>query len=182
MRQLEHGNSHHVEPGNEADKSLVVMGGFVDKSIEEAEALLKELLAQVDGFHDVEMTDSMPPIGLAKFDSPAKALKFIHSQKKHEGLQAAKLWASENRTRAERQRLKVVSKLKKFMIEFGFQANDVIANYKIHKLLARVTGKLVPVAVVNEELNIDWLHDTLPPEAVKDAIRDFVLCSANMPQ
>ena len=70
----------------------------------------------------------------------------------------------------------MVSKLKKFMIELGgFQANDVIASYKMHKLLERVTGKLVPVAVVNEELNIDWLHDTLPAEAVKDAIRVFVL-------
>lgn len=37
----------------EVDNSIAAIGGFNNKSLEEAEGLLKELLIHVDGFHDV---------------------------------------------------------------------------------------------------------------------------------
>ena len=61
-------------------------------------------------------------------------------------MQEAKLWASENRSRGERSRLKAVSKLKNFLIELGgFPQKDVIASYKMFKIVVRVNSKQVPI-------------------------------------
>ena len=81
--------------------------------MEEAEELLRELLAHVDGFHEVTMVDSNTVVGLAQFHSPVQAMKFIRSQKKNEQIQKSGLWVSENRSKSERNRSKAVSKLKK---------------------------------------------------------------------
>ena len=75
--------------------------------------------AEVEGFQSLAMTGSEPTLGLAQFAFPASAMKFIRSQKRHQGLQDANLWAAKNRSRAERCRSKVVSKLKKHLIELG---------------------------------------------------------------
>ena len=56
----------------EVDKSIAVVGGFGEKSVEEAEELLRELLAHVDGFHEVTMVDSNTVVGFAQFHSPVQ--------------------------------------------------------------------------------------------------------------
>ena len=118
--------------GDEVDKPIAVIGGFGEKTVEETERLLQQQLVQIDGFQELTMTESEPPLGLARFQSPANAMTFIRSQKKHRGIQDAKLWAAENRTRSERSRLKIVSKLKKFLVELdGHNPADVIASYKL---------------------------------------------------
>ena len=65
----------------QVDKSVVVMGGFGDKSVGDAEAFLRELLQHVDGFQDVTMTQNQPPLGSVQFSCPAQAMKFIRSHK-----------------------------------------------------------------------------------------------------
>ncbi len=98
----------------EGEKSIAVVGGFGDKAVEEAEELLRELLAHVDGFHEVTMVDRNTVVGLAQFHSSVQAMQFVRSQKKNEQIQKAKLWASESRSKLERNRSKAVSKLKTF--------------------------------------------------------------------
>ena len=161
--------------GDEVNKSIAVIGGFGDKTVEEAERLLQQLLVQVDGFQELTMTESEPPLGLARFQSPANAMRFIRSQKKHRGIQDAKLWAAENRTRSERCRLKIVSKLKKFLIELdGHNPADVIASYKLFKVVVRKDSKHVPVALINSYLSVQWLQDDLAGQPVRSAIQEFV--------
>ena len=65
------------------DKSIAVIGGFGETPVEEAEKLAHDLLKHVHGFHEVSMVDSNSIVGLAQFDTPAHAMKFIRSQKKH---------------------------------------------------------------------------------------------------
>ena len=164
---------------DEVDKSIAVIGGFGDKGIEEAEGVLKELLAHLDGFHEVNFVESNSGVlGLAQFDTPSNALKFVKSQKKHVGIQHAGLWVAENRTRAERNRSKIVSKLKKFLIELGnMNPKDVMVSYKMFKVVARVGSKLTPVASVDEDMEVHWHDEDVPSADVKKALEEFV---ANM--
>ena len=84
-----------------------------------AEALVQEMMVGIKGYQDVDMIDVEPPLALARFDSPGEAMKFIRSQKKNATVQTNQLWASENRSRTERSRCKIVSKIKKYLIELG---------------------------------------------------------------
>ena len=77
--------------------------------MEEEEAGSCEVLQKERGFC----------LALARFESPTTAMKFIRSQRRHQRLQTAKLWAAENRSRDDRRRLKAVSKLKKYLVELG---------------------------------------------------------------
>ena len=71
--------------------------------------------------------------------------------------------------------MKIVSKLKKFLIELaGFLPKDVIVSYKLFRIVIRSESKRLPVAVVNEELTVDWLHDEIPIEPVKVALHEFI--------
>ena len=63
----------------DVDKSVVVVGGFVEKSLADAEALVQEMMVGIKGYKDVDMIDVEPPLALARFDSPGEAMKFIHS-------------------------------------------------------------------------------------------------------
>lgn len=80
MAQLE---LNHVTKENknemteEVDKSIAVIGGFGEKTVEEAEKLVHELLEHVQGFHEVSMVDSNSVVGLAQFDTPGNARKFF---------------------------------------------------------------------------------------------------------
>ena len=112
------------------DKSMVVVGGFGNKVLVDAEALLRDVLQHIEGFEDVSMTTNEFPLRLVRFTSPTHALKFICAEKKHQGMQVSKLWASENRSRSERCRLKAVSKLKKFLIELGGYAQCPTAMFR----------------------------------------------------
>ena len=149
--QLEQRSSTAVvdNPADDVDRSIAVIGGFGEQSIEHAEEILQELLGHVDGFCDIAMTQSQPPLGLARFESSSKAMQFIKSQKMHKGIQERKLWVAENRTREERCQLKVVSKIKKYLIELGGHTlKDVVASYKMFRVVIRANSKLIPVATV----------------------------------
>ena len=135
-----HALKHTVKQGNssqnrnyefeDVDKEVAVVGGFVDKTVEELEALVEEMMRGVQGYKEMEIVDINPPIALATFDSPMQAMKFIRGQKKNPTVQTNKLWVSENRSRTEKMRCKAVSKLKKILIELGgLQPADIIVNY-----------------------------------------------------
>ena len=164
---------------DEVDKSIAVIGGFGDKGIEEAEDVLKELLAHINGFQDVNLVESNSGVlGLAQFDTPSNAFKFVRSQKKHAGIQHAGLWVAENRTRAERNRSKIVSKLKKFLIELGnMNPKDVMVSYKMFKVVVRVGSKLMPLASVDADMQVHWHDADMPFADVKRALEEFI---ANM--
>jgi len=65
----------HVREDERVDKSIAVIG---DESLEEAEKNLKELLASVDGFKELSMSQGQVPLGFAHFESSAHALCSRH--------------------------------------------------------------------------------------------------------
>ena len=159
----------------DVDKSVVVVGGFGDQALEDAEALVQQMMVGIAGFKEVDMVNVEQPIALATFDTPASALEFIRTQKKNHIIQTNKLWAAENRSKTERSRCKIVSKLKKYMIELGgFQARDVITSYKLFRINARVSGKILPVATVTEACELIWCNDAVPTVQVREALDSFV--------
>ena len=163
-----------VDNEEEVDKAVVVVGGFLDKAIEEVEALVEEMIRGVHGYKEVKIIAITPPLALATFDTPVQAVKFIRSQKKNATLQTNKLWVSENRSKAERMR-KAVSKMKKFLIELGdFEPSNIIVNDKNFKVMARINAKFVPVAKVTADLSLDWLGNNIVNEAVRDAMHCFL--------
>ena len=109
---------HNFED-EDVDQSVVVVSGFVEKSLADAEALVQEMMVGIIGYKDVDMIDVEPPLAPARFDSPGEAMKVIRSQKKSATVQTNQLWASENRSRTETSRCKIVSKIKKYLIELG---------------------------------------------------------------
>ena len=130
------GNVHENDDVEDVNKSVVVIGGFIEKALEEAEAMVQQMMIGIPGYKDVEMIDNTPPIALATFESPMQAMKFIRTQRRNAIIQTNKLWASENRSKTERLRCKVLSKLKKYMIEVGgVAAKDVVASYKSFRMV-----------------------------------------------
>ena len=159
ISDLEHrgSTSGQVPPMDleDVDKSVVVIGGFIEKTIVEVESLMAEMMTGIAGHKDMEIIETTPPIALANFDSPERAMKFIRSQKKNETIHANKLWASENRSKPERLRCKMVSKLKKFLIELdGFAAKDVHACYKVFRVVVKSDGKMLPVAYFHVTMEV----------------------------
>ena len=69
------------------DKSIAAIGGFGETTVEEAEKFAYDLLKHVHGFHEVSMVDGNSIVGLAQFNTPAHAMKFIRSQKKQPQVQ-----------------------------------------------------------------------------------------------
>ena len=63
--QGKHG-PHNFED-EDVDKSVVVVGGFVEKSLADAEALVQEMMVGIKGYKDVDMIDVEPPLALARF-------------------------------------------------------------------------------------------------------------------
>ena len=157
------------------DKSMVVIGGFAADALEDAEKIVQDMLAGVDGFRDVDMAGSKQDIALASFDTPQKAMQFIRGQRTNPVMKSHNLWAAENRSRSERMRCKVVSKVKKFMIEIGgVEAKDIKVNYKLFKVNARVSGRNLLVASVNGNGELSWLHDNVPGAPVREAAESFM--------
>ena len=101
------------------DKNIAIVGGFAEKTIEEAQHLVQEIMTHVHGFEDVAMTSSSLAIALVHFKSPAQSMKFIRGQKNNMHIQTNKLWMADNRSLEERRRCKIASKMKKFLIELG---------------------------------------------------------------
>ena len=105
---------------DQVEKSSAMIGGFGEKSIEEAKGMLKELLAHLDKFHNVNLVEgNRGGLGLVPFDDPSHAMKFVQSQKKYVGIRHVGLWVAENRSRAERNRSRIVSKLECFSLSLG---------------------------------------------------------------
>ena len=171
--QGKHG-PHNFED-EDVDKSVVVVGGFVEKSLADVEALVQEMMVGIKGYKDVDMIDVEPPLALARFDSQGEAMKFIRSQKKNATVQTNKLWASENRSKTERSRCKIVSKIKKYLIELGGIAPvNVIASYKSFRVVVRHNSKLIPVAQVGLTLAVGWLEDSIVNAQVREAMEAFL--------
>ena len=116
VRQLEEQPRAAKMPSHaddEVDKSVVVIGGFADDVLEHAEKMVRDLLAHVGGFKDVEIAGANSiNIALATFDSPMHALKFVRNQRKHPTMMSNKLWAAENRSKNERDRCKILEQSK----------------------------------------------------------------------
>ena len=113
------------------------------------------------------------PIALATFDSPMHALKFFRNQRKHPTMMSNKLWAAENRSKNERNRCKILSKAKKFMMG-GHSPKDVVVSYKMFRVITRVNGKLIPTASVSEDLVVEWLNEAVPDTSVREALDGFI--------
>ena len=166
-----------TDAGNEGevDKAVAVVGGFVDKAIEEVESLVAEMMRGVHGYKEVEIIDITPPLALATFDTPVQAMKYTRAQKRNATVQTNTLWVSENRSKSERMRCKAVSKLKKILIELGeFEPSNIIVNYKSFKVMARISSKLVPVANVTADLDVEWLDNNIVNEEVSGAMTNFM--------
>ena len=102
------------------DKSIAMIGGFGDKGLDEAQDVLKDLLAHINSFQQVNFVESNSGVlSSAPLDTPANAFKFERfKKKKHAGIQHAGLWVAENRIRAGRNRSKIVGKLTKFSLNW----------------------------------------------------------------
>ena len=139
---------------------------------------MHDLLEHVHGFHEVSMVDGNSIVGLAQFDTPAHAMKFIlsdHRKSTRKYKQTNKLWVAENRSRMERNQAKIASKLKKFLIELAnIPPKDVIVNYKLFKVIVRDNGKLMPIAFVKDDLSIDWNEASDVPAMVQEAMQYFI--------
>lgn len=167
-----------LEEEEEVDKSVVVIGGFQGKEVDEVEALVQELMVGIRAYKEVEVLDATPPLAMATFDSPMEAMKFIRAQKRHATMQSHGLRASENRSKTERMCCKATSKLKKFMIEIGgFEAkdvHDVHASYKTFRIMVRKHGKLIPVACFHGKVCVTWMDQHVVNQAVRDALEACV--------
>ena len=151
----------------QVDKSIAVIWGLGDRSVEQAEALLQELLENVAGFRELHMTESQPAL-LAHFQSSALAMRFIRTQKRHRGLQSA--------SRSKRYCMKVVSNLKKCLVEIGgHAATDLIASYPFCRIVVRENSKQIPLALIKPDLGIEWLHDEIATQPIRKALQEFIV-------
>ena len=57
--------------------------------MEEAEALVQQMMVRIAGCKNVEMIDGESPLGLATFEPPMHAMKFIRSQNKARSTQTS---------------------------------------------------------------------------------------------
>ena len=154
---------------------MVVVGGFVDKSFADAAALVQEVMVGLKGYKDVNMIDVERPLALARCDSPGQAMKFIRSQKQHATVQTNQLWASENRSRTERSRCKIVSTTKKYLMELGGIAPvNVIASHKNFRLVVRHKPEWIPVGKVGMTLEVKWLGYSIVNVPLRAAMEAFM--------
>ena len=157
------------------DKSMVVIGGFAADALEDAKKIVQDMLTGVDGFREVEKAGSKQDIALASFDTPQRAMQFIRSQRTNPTMKSQSLWVAENRPRLERMRCKVVSKIKKFMIEIGgVEAKDIKVHYKLFQASTRVSGRNVLVAFVNGNGELSWLQENLLGAPAREASESFM--------
>lgn len=73
--------------GETVDKSMVVIGSFGAKSMEEVDSVVQELLKNVAGFKDVEVTFNYSPMAFAHFESTIHASR-SKEKCEHVGAQA----------------------------------------------------------------------------------------------
>ena len=173
VRQLENSPPTMTES---VDKSQVVIGGFEDLDGEEAEKLVSDVLMHVDGFQGAHTLNPNPTIAIAQFTSAVNAMKFIRGQRFNPKMREHKLWASENRTPEERRRCKIVSKIKRALIQHGrFDPKNVVVSYKCCSARIRMDKGFMNVANVNPDGIIEWLGDDgVVNSDVKETMAEFV--------
>ena len=65
--------------------------------------------------------------------------------------------------------------MKKFLIELGeYDPKNVVVNYKVFKVMVRVNGKLMSMAHISGDGEVEWLNHTLCNDAVKEALDTFI--------
>ena len=52
--------------------------------------------------------------------------------------------------------------------------SNIIVNYKSFKVMARINSKLVPVANVTADLDVEWLDNNIVNEEVSGAMTNFM--------
>ena len=70
-----------LDDADVVEKDKVVIGGFSDLDGEEAEKLVNEVLAGSPGFEGAHATNPTPTVVMAKFNTPAMAVKMIKNSK-----------------------------------------------------------------------------------------------------
>ena len=149
-----------LEDADVVEKDRVVVGGFTDLDGEEAEKLVNEVLATCPGFEGAFATNPTPTVVMAKFNTPGMAMRMIKNQKFNPKMKENKLWASENRSPTERRQCKLVSKLKKLLIEQDkHDPKNVIVSYKWFHVRVRNGRTFTNVATVNEDGEVLWAED-----------------------
>ena len=168
-----------LEDAELVEKDKVVIGGFTELDGEETERLVNEVLANCPGFEGAYATNPTPTVVMAKFNTAGMAMKMIKNQKFNPKMKENKLWASENRSPTKRRQCKLVSKLKKFLIEHDKQdPKNVIVSYKWFHVRLRNGRTFAHVATVNEDGELQWAEDIGQVSAtVKDCMAEF---EANM--
>ena len=142
------------------EKDRVVVGGFTDLDGEEAEKLVNEVLATCPGFEGAFATNPTPTVVMAKFNTPGMAMRMIKNQKFNPKMKENKLWASENRSPTESRQCKLVSKLKKLLIEQDkHDPKNVIVSYKWFHVRVRNGRTFTNVGTVNEDGEVLWAED-----------------------
>ena len=144
---------------------------------EEAEKLVHEVLLGVPGYQSAYATNPAPSVVMAQFDSLAMALRAIRNQRFNPKMREHKLWASENRSPNERRRCKLVSELKRMLIEHDKHDAKNVVNYKwFHARLRDGMGHH-NVATVTTDGRMEWMDDGLVNATVKEAMAEL---EANM--
>ena len=65
--------------------------------------------------------------------------------------------------------------MKKYLIELGeFEPSNIILNYKSFNVMTRINSKLVPVANVTADLDVEWLDNNIVDEEVSGAMNNFM--------
>ena len=101
--RISHLEAKHLNPNmpdseeDVVDKSMIVIGGFAADALEDAEKIVQDMLACVDGFRKVDMAGSKQDIALTSFNTPQKAMQFIRGQRTNPGMKSKNLSVAENR-------------------------------------------------------------------------------------
>lgn len=86
-----------------------VIGGLIEKVLEETETMAEKNGDSLPTCKDVEMIDNTAPIALATFEPPMQALKFIQSQKRNAVMQTIKCQASKHRSKKKNKKASMQS-------------------------------------------------------------------------
>ena len=168
------GGSEQVD--SDVDKSVVVVGGFGEMEADATEKFVEDAFKDVNGVEEVFVTNPEPVVAFVRFDSDTAAMKFLRRQRRYQKFKDAHLWASENRSIEERRRVKILSKIKKFAIEYdNYEAKDIIVNYRTFKVHTRVGRKLVHLADVMDDASVLWAEgEHAAGDILKGAVEEVV--------
>lgn len=75
-------SSSKTVPENDVDEFLVVISGFMEKTVEETESLMEQMMIAVAGYQRVEIDTlaTTTVLAVAEFKPPMPALKCIRAQ------------------------------------------------------------------------------------------------------